>query len=262
MRWIHFLPLIFLGTFWSQGTVVFSEDFQSGIPASFTIINLDQNTPNAQVAEFTNAWIAVTDPNNAFDTIAAATSFFTSPDTANRWLITPPITLGAFGNYLTWLSKSQDASYPDSYLVVLSTTDNQPSSFTDTIAFIVGENATWTSRQVNLTGQGYNNQTVRIAFVLRSYDAFKLYINDLEVRTLDNTAISDLTLDRFLVYPNPTSEYLVLENKPEYLPVQLYDLQGKLLETITGNTISFIPYSKGTYWLKSAGFLPVRVQKN
>ncbi|NBX38462.1 MAG: T9SS C-terminal target domain-containing protein [Flavobacteriia bacterium] len=262
MRWLLFLPLFFLHTLWGQGTVVFSENFQSGIPASFTLLNLDQNTPNAQVAEFTNAWISVTDPNNASDTVAAATSFFTSPDTANRWLITPPISLGAYGNYLTWMSKSQDASYPDSYLVLLSTTDNQTSSFTDTLAFVVGENPSWTTRQVNLTGQGYNNQTVRIGFVLRSFDAFKLYLNNLEVRTLDNTSILDLTLNRFQGYPNPTNDYLMLKNKPENLPVMLYDLQGTLLDITYGNMLSLLPYARGTYIITCEGFLPIRIQKN
>lgn len=262
MRWLLFLPLFFLHTLWGQGTVVFSENFQSGIPASFTLLNLDQNTPNAQVAEFTNAWISVTDPNNASDTVAAATSFFTSPDTANRWLITPPISLGAYGNYLTWMSKSQDASYADSYLVLLSTTDNQTSSFTDTLAFVVGENPSWTTRQVNLTGQGYNNQTVRIGFVLRSFDAFKLYLNNLEVRTLDNTSILDLTLNRFQGYPNPTNDYLMLKNKPENLPVMLYDLQGTLLDITYGNMLSLLPYARGTYIITCEGFLPIRIQKN
>ena len=77
-----------------QGTVVFSENFQSGIPAGFLQLNLDQNLPNAQTSEYTNAWITVTDPNNANDTVAAATSFFASPDTANRWLITLRIVTG------------------------------------------------------------------------------------------------------------------------------------------------------------------------
>ena len=47
----------------AQGTIVFYEDFQQGIPATFSLINLDLNAPNAQVAEYINPWISVVDPD-------------------------------------------------------------------------------------------------------------------------------------------------------------------------------------------------------
>ena len=262
MRWIILFPIFAISTLLGQGNVIFSEDFESGIPASFTLVNLDQNSPNPLVSEYTNAWITVTDPNDSNDTIAAATSYFSEPDTANRWLITPPINLGAFGNYLTWDSKSQDASYPDSYLVLLSTTDNQVSSFTDTIAFVVGENAEWTAREVNLTGQGYDNQTVRIAFVLRSIDAYKLYLNNLEVRSLDNASVPTMEMPSLQVYPNPTTEGITLGNKPENCTVNLLDLHGKVLETSTKNYLSLSHLDAGIYLVKCEGFRTIRVVKH
>jgi hypothetical protein len=262
MRWIQWLPVFAMSTLLGQGNVIFSEDFESGIPAGFTLLNLDQNTPHPLVSEYSDAWIVVTDPNDSTDTIAAATSYFNEPDTANRWLITPPISLGAFGNYLTWDSKSQDASYPDSYLVLLSTTDAQVASFTDTIAFVVGENATWTSRQVNLTSQGYNNQTVRIAFVLRSIDAYKLYLNNLEVRSLDNTSLTSLDLNQIKVYPNPSTHGITLSNKPANRLVHLVDLHGKVLESTTADYLSLVHVEAGIYLVVCEGFQPVRVVKN
>jgi len=100
---ICFYTVLFLSfCSFGQGMVIFNEDFQQGIPANFTMLNLDLNAPNAQVSEFNASWITVLDPENPLDTLAAATSFFENPDTANRWLITPSISLGAFGNYLTW----------------------------------------------------------------------------------------------------------------------------------------------------------------
>ncbi|NBO60700.1 MAG: hypothetical protein EBU82_06990 [Flavobacteriia bacterium] len=261
MRWIKWLPVFAISTLIGQGNVIFSEDFESGIPAGFTLLNLDQNTPHPLVSEYNNAWIAVTDPNDSTDTIAAATSYFSEPDTANRWLITPPILLGAFGNYLTWESKSQDASYPDSYLVLLSTTDNQTSSFTDTIAFVVGENAEWSSRQVNLTAQGYDNQTVRIAFVLRSIDAYKLYVNNLEVRSMDNTSLESLELLQLTVSPNPTAHGITIGNKPKNRFVHLMDLHGKKLMSTSENYLSLANFETGLYLIVCEGFHPVRVVK-
>ena len=244
-----------------QGTVVFSENFQSGIPAGFLQLNLDQNLPNAQTSEYTNAWITVTDPNNPNDTVAAATSFFASPDTANRWLITPAISLGAFGNYVQWNSKSQDASYPDTYLVLLSTTDSLTSSFTDTLAFVVGEYAEWTNREVNLTGQGYNNQTVYLAFVLRSYDAYKLYIDDIEVRSLDNTSLPEVQASELHAAPNPFHSSVTLLDKPDGVEVSLTDLQGKTLWRSHDATLQLEFLPSGVYVLHCQGYRPIRIQK-
>jgi len=263
MRVIFFLLITCVCgiTSYGQGTVVFSENFQSGIPAGFLLVNLDQNLPNAQTSEYTNAWIAVTDPQNINDTIAATTSFFASPDTANRWLITPAISLGAFGNYVQWNGKSQDASFPDTYLVLLSTTDTQISSFTDTLAFVVGEYAEWTQREVNLTGQGYNNQTIYLAFVLRSFDAYKLYIDDIEVRSLDNTSVPELQASTLQALPNPFTASVTLLNKPEGLEARITDLQGKMVwrsqEAVLD--LEFLP--SGIYMVDCQGFRPFRIQK-
>ena len=60
-----YLSLLFLASFSSfSQTIIFSEDFQNGIPSTFTIIDNDGNTPASAVAEFTSAWISKTDPNS------------------------------------------------------------------------------------------------------------------------------------------------------------------------------------------------------
>ena len=88
------------------------------------------------ISEFTSAWITTIDPIDSTDTIAASTSYFSPAGTASRWLITPQLSLGAFGNYINWNARSHDPSFPDDYLVLVSTTDSQITSFTDTIGNI------------------------------------------------------------------------------------------------------------------------------
>ncbi len=68
-------------------TVILSTDFQQGMPANYTIVDNDGNTPDPAVAEYTSAWITVVDPENTLDTVAASTSFFTAMDSASRWMI-------------------------------------------------------------------------------------------------------------------------------------------------------------------------------
>ena len=224
----HILIIVF--SFFSLGlaaqTVILSTDFQQGMPANYTIVDNDGNTPDQAVAEFTSAWITVVDPENASDTVAASTSFFTALDSASRWMITPPLVLGAFGNYIKWNAKSHDPSFPDNYLILVSATDNQLSSFTDTIGFIEEENFEWTQREVNLFTQGYLNQTIYVAFVNVTLDGFKLYIDDIEVRKDDATSIQEPEVPAFVVYPNPTSDVLHVSSPFELTQLELLDLNG------------------------------------
>ena len=161
------LSTCFLATVTAQ-TVVLDEDFQQGIPGGWTIVVNDTNTLDPSVIEFAPGWISLADPDNTTDTVAGASSFFTEPAEADRWLITPALTMGAYGNYVQWNARSHDPSYPDGYYVMVSTTDTQISSFTDTVDTLGFENPDWTTRLVNLSDEGYTNQTIYIGFRLRS----------------------------------------------------------------------------------------------
>lgn len=255
---------LFLSTgLFAQGNVIFNEDFQQGIPATFSVIDLGLNTPNLQVSEFTQAWISVTDPENPIDTVAASTSFFTTSDTANHWLITPQISLGAFGNYLTWNAKSQDASYLDGYYVLISTTDAQPASFVDTLFFISAENFEWESREVNLTQLGYNNQSVYIAFILRTYDGFKLYVDDIQVRSLDNTGVLEPSPIKITLFPNPTGDILNLSGLPSNALYEVVDLTGSIINVGYANSIDVTTWAPGTYLIRfpNSSLTPVKFTK-
>lgn len=210
----------------SAQTVIFSTDFQQGMPVNYTIVDNDGNSPDPTVAEFTSAWITLVDPENTLDTVAASTSFFTAVDSASRWMITPPLSLGTYGNFIQWNAKSHDPSYPDNYLVLVSTTDNQISSFTDTIGFIEEENFEWTNREVNLFTQGYFNQTIYIAFVNVTLDGFKLYIDDIEVRKDDPVGLQEPNAVSYVVYPNPATDIIHVGSTEKIEQLEVLDLSG------------------------------------
>jgi hypothetical protein len=260
MRFLLILVLFVSFRVFSQGSVLLNVDFQQGIPANFSIVSLDANIPNAQVSEFINPWIAVVDPENLSDTVAAATSFFESPDTANRWLITPSVSLGPYGNYIKWNAKSQDASYPDSYLVLVSYTDNQPSSFIDTIGYYTGESFEWVNREINLTAQGIDNANVYFAFVLRTFDGFKLYIDDIQVRTIDDTGISEHMLPKLSVFPNPTVETLHIEGLSN-TAFQIASLTGSIVFSGNSPVVNTGHLEPGIYTIICPGHSPTRFVK-
>lgn len=235
----------------SAQTVILDEDFQQGIPmATWSIVINDTNTLDPSVIEFAPGWIALADPENTSDTVAGASSYFTEPAEADRWLITPSLTLGSYGNYIQWKARSHDPSYPDGYYVMVSTTDTQISSFTDTIATLGFENPDWTTRLVNLSNEGYANQTIYIGFRLRSYDAFKLYLDSINVRIDDPVGINELNAAVAIdLYPNPAKSNVTIKAK-DLQSATVFSLDGQVVmeqSLKTTNVLSVESLPAGTY---------------
>ncbi|MFM8242878.1 MAG: choice-of-anchor J domain-containing protein, partial [Crocinitomicaceae bacterium] len=104
MNRILFGIVLLFVCFQSVGQIsLLSTDFQSGIPSNYTILNNDGNTPFSTMTPFIGqeAWISFQDPDSSLNQVAAATSYFETADSADRWLITPQITLSSFGNYIS-----------------------------------------------------------------------------------------------------------------------------------------------------------------
>lgn len=233
----------------SAQTQVYLEDFQAGIPASYTLVDNDGLTPNAAAADFADAWISLPDPLDSTDTIVGSTSYFEPEGTADRWLITPQISLGAFGNFLYWESRSQDASYPDGYYVMASKTDTQLSSFTDTLFFIGGALTTWTSHSVNLSDFGLDGEQVHIAFVNRTYDGFKLYIDSISAFIEDPVGIDELNGLEIQMYPNPATDRVYFNEALDVINV--FSMSGEhVLLKENATSIDVVNLPVGIYHLE------------
>jgi len=240
--------------FQSVGQIaLLSTDFQSGIPANYTILNNDGNTPFSTMTPFIGqeAWISFQDPDSSLNQVAAATSYFETADSADRWLITPKLTLSSFGNYISWNAKSHDPSFPDDYVVLLSTTDSLPSSFTDTIGSVQQENFEWTNREVDLSSLGFNDSSIYVAFVLRTYDGFKLYLDDILVRGEDVSSIDEQVEISVMVYPNPTKGILYVKTDSEVQKLEIFSLRGELLLTTIESEINIAGLNTGGYFLRA-----------
>lgn len=245
------IALGFLGIAYVSGaqTEIYLEDFDNGIPVSYTIVDNDGLTPNTATADFADAWISLPDPLDSTDTIVGSTSYFDPVGTADRWLITPQITLGTFGNYLYWDARSHDASYPDGYYVLASTSDTQLSSFTDTLLIVYAELSTWTSNSVSLSDFGLDGQSVHIAFVNRTYDGFKLYLDSISIFAEDPAGIEEYTEEQLVVSPNPTQDKAHFNMNAEM--VHVYSMDGQLVLTEENVTeISMLNFPQGVYWVE------------
>lgn len=229
----------------SAQTQVYSEDFQNGLPVNYTMFDNDGFTPDLAVIEFADAWISLADPSDSTDSIVGSTSFFDPIGQADRWLITPSIVLGAYGNSLYWDAKSHDPSFPDGYMVLASRTDDQIASFTDTLVSIAEESADWNYRELNLSEAGLDNETVHIAFVNRTDDGFKLYLDSISVWKEDPVGLNTLAPFEVNVYPNPTNGKVNISGDFDF--VNVHSSTGRLLLESTSNLIDLSYYDSGIY---------------
>lgn len=233
--------------------IIYSEDFQSGLPANYTVVDNDGLTPAAAVSEYTSAWITIADPDNSADSVMASTSYFDPEGTADRWLITPAIMVGAFGNIAYWEARSHDPSFPDTYYVLVSGTDNQLSSFTDTLYSIGGENPEWTSRSGNLSDLGYNSQIIYLAFVNRTEDGFKLYIDDIRIEQEDPSGLDEISAVHVQVYPNPVQNELRIQGINDVESFTVFSMDGTQVLSGNGSVADVRSLHTGTYLLRVTG---------
>lgn len=194
------------------GQIYFEDDFDGSGPgiAGWSLNNVDGLTPNAAVAEFTDAWIQVDRDGTASgggnyggpagNFAVASTSWYTPAGTSDDWLITPQINLPADAT-LYWDAKAQDATYADGYEVRVSTTGTAVADFTDILLTVPNAMSDWESLQLDLSA--YTGQDIYIAFRNNSTDQFVLLVDNVEVSQTPSCVIptdlvaEDLTSSTF-----------------------------------------------------------------
>lgn len=98
-----------------------------------------------------------------------------------------------------------------------------------------------------------NNGSSKILIITNAATGDKIYYNNSFLGTKEN-----VLKKTFKVYPNPSSDFLVVEDLEKNLKVKIYDLSGKLLfETLSsGKTlkVDISNFKKGQYLLNIENF--------
>ena len=247
----YILLLVFLSPL-AQETI-FTEDFSGGeLPENWSIIDNDGNLVDPSVSEFGPAWIVLQDPNDTTNYVAGSTSYFDPPDVASRWLVTPEIELGEFGNYISWYARSHDPSYPDSYRVYISNSGNSVNDFSTVLGTYSSETNDGIHREVLIPDE-YSNEKVRIAFVNITFNGFKLYVDSIGVRKEDPLTTQDYAIEKLLIYPNPViDEFTIQSLDATEKEIKIVDVSGKTVyfEKTSENSINTIALQSGMYFVE------------
>ena len=167
----------------------------TAVPSGFNLINdgfknnigssSNPNKPFNVPTLKSEGW-AITYNASESDTFLVSTSWLDTLVTANRWIITPPVSNISANTILTWLAKSPDPNYKESYVVYGTNKTGilNPQDFTigDQLFSSVAENSEWTRRSINIGN--FAGQTLRFAFRNNSNDKYQLWLDDIEVVTL------------------------------------------------------------------------------
>lgn len=167
----------------------FYEDFESSmqIPSAFTLINVDGNTPASAPASLADSAFIVRYSDDMESQVAYGVSYYDPDAGADDWLILPRLALTT-NPKLSWkaLSLTSSGDYPDTYQVLVSTTDAQTGSFSS--LFEVEEEVSLASggagvQKRSLDLSAYAGQEVYIAFRLMtpSPGGDRLGIDDIRV---------------------------------------------------------------------------------
>ena len=214
--------------------IFLSEGFEGAFPpAGWTILDSDGDGHNWMQWDYT--------PH--IGTYSAASGSYDNnfgqlyPD---NWLITPQLNLNpGTTNTMTFWVAPQDASYPqDHYSVMVSTTNNQPASFTSIYSETI-TGSDWEERTVNLP---YAGQDIYIAF--RHHDCTDWYImkiDDIEIASTESAdELTPIVKPTALHgnYPNPfnptTTISYDLANDGN-VAIDIYNIKGQKVKTLVND---------------------------
>lgn len=183
----------------SLNAQIFSESFDTEIPATWTIIDVDGLTSTSSQSAWASwAW-------NAGD--ASSSSWYDNSGTGptNDWLITPGIAVPATGTFqVEFDASSHEANYLEEYEVVYSTTGNTVADFTAPALLNVIDEAEAGTFRTAVIPAAANGQTIYLAIHHTSNDESMLHIDNFVVRELlaDDIQMVSLSMVNTIVAGN------------------------------------------------------------
>ena len=127
------------------------------------------------------------------------------------YLISPPLDLTAVNIKIKWYDMVESAQYPNSYKVLLSTTDSDISSFTEELAVFTCYNTEWTEHSLDLST--YRDHHIYLAFYQYASTAtnWSFGIDDFQIEKLPDVPILNYSPTE-IIFPftpvNTPSSYL------------------------------------------------------
>lgn len=236
-----------------QATTLLFEDFEGAFPSGWTLVNNDGLTPDSNVSFVNDAWVITADLDDpgSGDSVITSTSWYSPAGTSDDWLISPAITLGGFGNKMSFKAKSYDGSFPDGFQLFASQF-NVIDSFLvhDTLLNVLAESPMWTDYQIALDSFGLSGQTIYLAFRNNSDDDYLLSLDSIYVGKEHPVSVTQNDQLVVEVFPNPVSSTLSVSFFSPGARFDILSIDGRLLKSAFTNQIDVSDLNSGSYLLR------------
>ncbi|WP_373708751.1 choice-of-anchor J domain-containing protein [Kaistella sp.] len=235
-----------LGAFYYGQTTVFQEDFES--PAARAAWTIGDRDGDADTWEFLDAALNEVDSFQGY--FAASFSWYFEAFTPDNTLTSPAITLPTTGNLeLSFkVAAGDDELFDEHYAVyVIPATATFTGSETPVFEETLDAGYLLAAKVVNVDISAYNGQEVKLVF--RHYeceDIFYIGIDDVKV-TQSALGVSDSEKTEVSIYPNPTSDFIKIQNVKELQTVRIFDMSGKKVKETSSADIDVRNLSAGQY---------------
>jgi hypothetical protein len=260
-----FIALILTSISYGQATTLLSEDFQGVFPSGWTTVNNDGLTPDTNVSFITDAWVITPDLDapTSGDSVITSTSWYSPTGTSDDWLITPAITLGAFGNKFSFKAKSLDGSFPDGFEVYASQFNSIDSFIAhDTLLIVAAESPSWTTYDFSLDSSGLTGQTVFIAFRNNSSDQFLLSLDDVYVGKEHPLNLEDNRPKLMAkMFPNPVISQLYTQVNGTFINLEITSMDGKFVLSSNSPSVDVTNLNSGMYIVKINSSIGISYQQ-
>jgi len=180
---------------------------------------------------------------------------YNSSNSADDWLISSCIDMRAGATYEISISSYQySMTYPE-HLIVMLGTDNDPSAMTDTIFDIDSSILDIASQTFVDTFQAPVSQSYYLGIKAAS-DPFMyyLYVDDVKITQLTESAINEKDFTSFNLYPNPANGFAMLDLSDIRADVYITNIEGQIIRSIfNGNGLVKIDTDKmnpGIYFVR------------
>ena len=239
---------LFMGIYGSAQTVVFEDNFND--PAK---VALWQNTDRDGDGEKWEFYNAEEDEIPAFTgDFATSWSWFLEPLTPDNTLTSPAFTLPTTAGTTTLKFKvgAFDEEVFEEHYAVYVIPANSTFTGTETPVFEETLDAGYTqvAKDVSVDISEYAGQEVQLVF--RHYDCTDILfigLDDVQVIFQTNLGVSAASKNQVSIYPNPTSDFLRIDNAKEVQNVRVFDMTGKKVIETSATNIDVKSLSAGQY---------------
>lgn len=203
------------------------------------------DSPNGNYPNNTNETITLKDQIDLMNALGANVTFFAKWDIENNWdYVQFEVSIDGGGNWIPQCGKYTNEG---------STNNGQPTGE----PLYDGTQNDWISEEIDLSD--YLGESILVRFQLVSDNiqrADGFYFDDLKINIVEETIldISTDSISQFNIYPNPVDDILNIITPLINYSIEVYNLQGQLLNKSDNNTgsqsFNYSSYTTGIYLMK------------